>query len=139
MKSATGRFYQWLVRLHPAAFRERFGAEMLWVYGEAGGGERPRLLADGVLSLARQWIWRSRYWIGGAAACGALLQLAAAGTVWLGAARRVLAGWADNLPSSGGPSAQAGLLLLGAGLICAALLFVTGLAAFGRSVTRRKL
>src|SRR5215472_1928754 len=104
MKTAAGRFYRWLVRLHPAAFRERFGAEMLWVFGEAGCGERRLLLADGVLSLARQWIWRSRYWIGGVAVCGALLQLAAAGTAWLGAARRVLNGWPADLPVSGGPS-----------------------------------
>src|SRR4051794_32663003 len=50
------RLYRWLVRLHPSAFRERFGAEMLCLYDEADPGEWPRLVADRVVSLARQWV-----------------------------------------------------------------------------------
>ena len=48
-------FYRLIVRMHPCAFRERFGDEMLWIFEEelrrdAGG----RALFDGVLSLLRQ-------------------------------------------------------------------------------------
>jgi hypothetical protein len=128
----AARLYRWLVCLHPPAFRERFGEEMLCVYDDAEPGERPRLLTDGVLSLARQWVARSRYWIAGVAALGALLQLAIAGAAWRGAARRALTG---SLPET---SAQGAVLLLGAGLVCAVLLFLTALASLLRGAARRK-
>jgi hypothetical protein len=54
--------YLWLLRLHPAGFRERFTEEMLCIFdqtvaSQAGKKRRAasRLLADGVLSLVRQW------------------------------------------------------------------------------------
>lgn len=54
--------YLWLLRLHPAGFRERFAEEMLCIFdqtvaSQAGGDRRAasRLLADGVVSLVRQW------------------------------------------------------------------------------------
>ncbi len=53
--------YVWLLRLHPPAFRERFGEEILCIFdqtiaGQAGKGRRAafRLLGDGVVSLVRQ-------------------------------------------------------------------------------------
>lgn len=56
--------YRGLVRLHPRPFRERAGAEMLWIFDEAasswGAGA---LLYDAVLSLFRQWLVRSEVWI----------------------------------------------------------------------------
>jgi hypothetical protein len=132
------RLYRWLVRLHPPAFRERYGPEMLCVYDEAECGERPRLLADGIVSLVRQWVVRSRYWIVGVAVLGALLQFAVAGTAWLGAARPALTRWLPDPSLSQDPSAQGGVLLLGAGLVCAVLLLMTGLAALVRGAARRK-
>jgi hypothetical protein len=132
------RIYRWLVRLHPPEFRERFGAEMLCVYDEAGRGERPHLLSDGVASLARQWVARSRYWIAGVAVLGAVLQLSAAGTAWLGAARRALIGWLPEAPVNPDPSAQTAVLLLGAGFVCAVLLLMTALASLVRGAARRK-
>jgi CubicO group peptidase (beta-lactamase class C family) len=55
--------YRGLLRLHPAAFRERFAEEMLWIFDEiaARPGVRrgmARLYADGFLSLLRQWTVR---------------------------------------------------------------------------------
>lgn len=48
--------YIQLLRLHPAAFRRRYGDEMLSIFDEAG---RPApLLADALLSLTRQWVLR---------------------------------------------------------------------------------
>ena len=132
------RLYRWLVRLHPPSFRERFGAEMLCVYDEADCGERRHLLSDGVVSLARQWVVRSRYWVVGVAVLGALLQLVLAGTPWLGAGQRALIGWLPEVSVSPDPSAQAGVLLLGAGLVCAVLLLMTTLASLVRGAARRK-
>jgi len=136
------RFYRWLVRLHPSSFRERFGAQMLCVYDEAGRGERPRLLADGVASLVRQWVARSRYWIVVGAILGALLQLAVAWAAWLGLARRGLARWLPDSSLSfelgGDPSAKSAVLLLGAGLVCAVLLLMTALASLVGGAPRRK-
>ena len=47
--------YRVLLRLHPAAFRERFAAEMLWVFDQC-----PPSLAetvrDGVVSALTQWM-----------------------------------------------------------------------------------
>lgn len=49
-------FYLWLLRLHPRRFRERFAAEMLWIFDEE---RRPAaLLADAVVSAIRQWCFR---------------------------------------------------------------------------------
>jgi hypothetical protein len=129
------RFYRWLVRVHPRQFRERFGAEMLCVYDEAGLGERPMLFVDSAISLVRQWVVRSRYWIAGAAVAGAVLQFVIAGTAWLGASRRALTAWistGENQPEQGA------VLLLGAGLVCAVLLLATTLASLVHGTARRK-
>ena len=48
--------FAWMVRLHPAAFRVRFGDEMLAVYDDAEGA--PGLLRDAAGSLMRQWLLR---------------------------------------------------------------------------------
>jgi hypothetical protein len=54
--------YIWLLRLHPPGFRERFTEEMLCIFDQTvasqAGKKRhaaSRLLADGVVSLVRQW------------------------------------------------------------------------------------
>jgi hypothetical protein len=62
------RLYRTLVALHPPAFRSQFGAEMELIFEESG---RPAaLLADALLSLARQWLLRSQIWIVALAALG---------------------------------------------------------------------
>jgi hypothetical protein len=55
--------YRWLLRLHPARFRERFAAEMLSIfdYAEARSAAA-KLVADAFVSLVRQWTMRSEYW-----------------------------------------------------------------------------
>lgn len=56
-------FYAGLLRLHPARFRQRYGAEMLWIFDEASArGRSAPLFADAVLSLWRQWALRSEFW-----------------------------------------------------------------------------
>jgi hypothetical protein len=71
----TRALYGGLVRLHPAAFRSRFGAEMLLNFDEAAASEgTARLLLDALASLLRQWLLRSGAWKLGPALLGALLQ-----------------------------------------------------------------
>lgn len=48
----TRRIYIWLLWLHPAIFRQRFGDEMLAIFDQSA--DKTALLADGLLSLARQ-------------------------------------------------------------------------------------
>src|SRR5713101_9113836 len=51
--------YRCMVRLHPRVFREQFGEEMMWIFEEAADTHGAfRLLSDGIVSLARQWVFR---------------------------------------------------------------------------------
>jgi D-alanyl-D-alanine carboxypeptidase len=55
--------YRALVYLHPPAFRDRFSAEMLWIFDEAAATHGVlRLFADGFVSLLRQWVARPESW-----------------------------------------------------------------------------
>lgn len=49
-------FYILLLCMHPKAFRQRFGDEMLGIFDQSG--EKASVVADGFLSLARQWTVR---------------------------------------------------------------------------------
>ena len=54
--------YIWLLRLHPAAFRQRFADGMLEIFDTATGlGATLHLTADGFISLMRQWAFRVEY------------------------------------------------------------------------------
>jgi hypothetical protein len=55
--------YHWLLRLHPARFRDRFAEEMLAIFDDAAEEQtKVGLLTDGFVSLVRQWTMRSEYW-----------------------------------------------------------------------------
>jgi hypothetical protein len=55
--------YQRLLRLHPPAFRKRFAEEMQSIFDQVTErSARVRLLADGFLSLLRQWSLRPEFW-----------------------------------------------------------------------------
>ena len=59
----TRTFYQSLLWLHPARFRERYAVEMTWIFDETTSAkERAFLFYDGLISLARQWVVRSGMW-----------------------------------------------------------------------------
>ena len=56
------RLYIWLLQLHPAPFRRKFGDEMIEIFDFAEGPPAViRLFADGLLSLFRQWALRSEF------------------------------------------------------------------------------
>jgi len=54
--------YRCLIRLHPRAFRERFGDEMLCIFDEGLPLGCGLFIADGFASLARQWLLHSGLW-----------------------------------------------------------------------------
>jgi len=55
--------YRCLLRLHPPGFRQRFGDEMLSIFDHSEGKRAgAKLLADGLLSLVRQWTLRPEFW-----------------------------------------------------------------------------
>jgi Ca2+-binding EF-hand superfamily protein len=54
--------YCWTLRLHPPRFRREFAGEMLWIFDQAGAlNQKISLLADGLLSVIRQWTARRGY------------------------------------------------------------------------------
>jgi Ca2+-binding EF-hand superfamily protein len=54
--------YILLLKMHPAPFRQRFGDEMLGIFQNAGGlGASVVLLADGLISVGRQWVLRPEF------------------------------------------------------------------------------
>jgi len=53
--------YIQLIWLHPAPFRRRFGDDMLDDFDRAAWRAKPRYFADGVASLARQWVLRPEF------------------------------------------------------------------------------
>jgi len=69
--------YRWLLWLHPPAFRRQFADEMLWIFDEESSHGVTSLVADGLVSLARQWLVRSGVWKLVPAAAGGLLTLLA--------------------------------------------------------------
>jgi hypothetical protein len=69
--------YRCLLWLHPPAFGRRFADEMLWIFDETANTNGIRLLADGLISLFRQWLARAAIWRPLAAAAGGALTLTA--------------------------------------------------------------
>jgi hypothetical protein len=69
--------YQFIVWMHPPAFRQRFGDEMMSVFDEAAGSHSFTLMLDGLLSLGRQWLLRTGAW-------KLLIAVSAASTQFLG-------------------------------------------------------
>jgi D-alanyl-D-alanine carboxypeptidase len=59
-ESVRFRAYRFLLALHPKAFQEEFAAEMLWIFEKesARRGSVP-LFTDALISLGRQWMFRS--------------------------------------------------------------------------------
>jgi hypothetical protein len=58
----TRALYRAVLRLHPPAFREQFGDEMLWIFDETSGSGALPLLTDACLSLLRQWLIGYEAW-----------------------------------------------------------------------------
>lgn len=75
----TRLLYRLLLGLHPPAFRRQFAGEMLWIFDESTGAAAWMLLADALISLARQWLLRSGAWKLLVAGAGGLIQITVGG------------------------------------------------------------
>ena len=61
------RLYRGLLALHPAAFQDRFGDELIWIFDIRDPQfSSSALVVDCVLSIVRQWLFHSRLWAFGA-------------------------------------------------------------------------
>jgi hypothetical protein len=79
----TRALYASLLRLHPPAFRRRFGHEMLWIFDEALVSEGALiLLFDLLISVMRQWLLRSGVWKAAIALVLGAVQVTAGGFGW---------------------------------------------------------
>jgi uncharacterized membrane protein len=79
----TRRLYATLLRLHPPAFRRRFATEMLWIFDEARLSEGAfGLLFDLLISLTRQWLFRSGVWKAALALVLGAIQVTVGGFGW---------------------------------------------------------
>ncbi len=59
----TRDIYAWLVRWHPSRFRKSFADEMLATFEDASLEQSSsRLIADAIVSLVRQWLFRTDNW-----------------------------------------------------------------------------
>jgi hypothetical protein len=74
----TRWLYRLLLLFHPPAFRRRYGPEMLWIFDETAlGGSPAALIGEAAVSVLRQWVLRTRLWIGLVSIAGALLTMLA--------------------------------------------------------------
>ena len=56
--------YRLILWLHPPAFRRQYADEMLWIFGISRVERGARsLITDAIVSLLRQWILRTRWWL----------------------------------------------------------------------------
>jgi len=72
----TRSLYRSLLWLHPPGFRGQFADEMLWIYDETAAAGVFALFADGLASLARQWLMSYQTWTLAAAGLGGALHSA---------------------------------------------------------------
>jgi hypothetical protein len=82
--------HQWLLRLHPPAFRRRFSLEMLCIFDHATASKSScawALLFDAFVSLMRQWLLRSGSWRVPAAVAGASVQFLIGGFIFIALSR----------------------------------------------------
>jgi hypothetical protein len=71
----TRAFYQLIIRMHPPAFRRRFGDEMMSVFDDATGQYAFMLTLDALTSFGRQWFVRNSWWKLPLAGLAAFIQL----------------------------------------------------------------
>ena len=126
----TRALYASLLWLHPPKFRHRFGDEFLCVFDQAGARAAWALVADGFVSLLRQWVLRSPFPIILSSLLGAAVQMALVSFVWLGAPGRMVATILGPWGAAQTPQDSVMLLLLIAGLITVLMLAATAMAAW---------
>jgi len=132
----TRSLYRGLVWLHPRAFRSEFGDEMLWIFDESSAFGASSLLTDGVISLLRQWLLRTRVWTLAAATAGGILQVSLGGAVMFFHGRLNL--HRATLVTSDVPATEE-LLHITVWALAAVLAMVAALALWVKSLNGRRL
>ena len=123
--------YRFLLRMHPATFRERFAEELLWIYDESLPQHgSPRLCADGFVSLLRQWFQQLNFVVILTACAGAFVPFYIASVVLRHAMPRGPQ-WAELDP-------QLGFLILAATAILLALCFTLIFAVLFFQYSRKR-
>lgn len=132
----TRTCYQFLLFLHPPAFRRRFRDEMMSAFEETDRlYSHSALLLDCLLSCGRQWLLRGGFWKLPAVIGGAFLE------VWFPSYRiPAFESWNTNHEALAPPMEELMLLtLVSLGLVCLMVLFlVSWTARFQRDRMRRR-
>ncbi len=124
-------FYQLLVRMHPPAFRGRFGDQMISVFDEAGADHTFDLIFDGLLSFTRQWLLRTDSWKLLVAVCGGYIQVFGFGVPIKGHQY-----WAENQQALT-PSMEQ-VILFALALVCSLFVVITFMSLWNTRFMRRR-
>jgi len=120
--------YRFLLFLHPASFRRRFAAEMMWVFDEAVRDRQAAgFCADVAVSLLRQWARQPMLWSIAGALVGPALAM-----FWMSATRP------RHVPARPSLVQVEDLLYLAVGSLLAISLTLTMTVALFHSLSRRK-
>jgi uncharacterized membrane protein len=129
----TRRLYHFIVRMHPPAFRGRFGSEMLSIFDEEGVSHaRSGLLFDGLVSFARQWLLRTGSWKLPIALGGAFIQVFGFGMPIKGHQS-----WTENHQAVT-PSVQQ-VVFFALALVCTLIVVIMSMTLWNASFQRRRL
>ncbi len=127
----TRSFYHFLVRMHPPAFRQRFGDEMMSVFDEAAAHYSFEIVLDGVLSFTRQWLLRTDSWKLLLAVCGGYIQV-----FGFGVPIKAHQSWIQN-PQALTASMQQ-IIVFALALICSLFLVITSISLWNTRFMRRR-
>jgi hypothetical protein len=128
--------HQWLLALHPPAFRRRFSLEMLCIFDHATASKSScawALLFDAFISLMRQWL-RSGSWRLPAAVAGASLQFLIGGFIFVSLSR----GHAVRETAPAFDPALDNLMRIVLGVGCGLVLMIAAAAAWMTAFIRRR-
>lgn len=127
----TRSLYQFILWMHPPAFRRRFRDEMLSIFDEGAADHSGfGLLLDGLMSLVRQWLRGTDSWKILIAICGGYLQV-----WWFVYPRKTYQSWTgDHQPFT--PYMQE-LIVITLVTVCSLFLMIMSLAIWNACFQRR--
>lgn len=127
----TRSFYQFILRMHPPAFRRRFGDEMMSIFDEAAPQYSSTLVFDALVSFTRQWLLRTDSWKLLVAVCGGVIQVFGFGVPIKGHQH-----WTENHQALG-PSMQQ-VIFFSLALVCSLFIVITFMCLWNMRFQRRR-
>ncbi len=128
----TSAFYRFILRMHPPAFRQRFGDEMMSVFEDTAAHDSSTLVLDGVVSLARQWLLRTDSWKLPVALCGGFIQVFGFGMPMKGHQY-----WTENNQAL--TPAMQQVMLFAMALVCSLFLVIMFMSLWNTRFQRRRV